>query len=150
MKWLKQLSTQTKTFSFVTILLLSFLVIITYNFNRFKTQRLLQIQTDSYTSIQLLYQHMLHDYKSFYRYILLEQSYSNDIKEALLARDRERLYNLSSALWKRLKDRDKSSNLIHYHLPNGQSFLRVHQPFKHDDNISAFRVMPPFFIRESI
>jgi len=144
MEWFRKLSTQSKTFIFVTTLLLASLIIIVYNFERYKTQRLKQTQVEFYQNIQVFYNHLLHDHESFYRYILQEVIYSPQIKDAFLRRDRERLLNLSNALWSRLKNKDKDSNLIHYHLPNGQSFLRIHEPLEHDDNISLLREMPRY------
>lgn len=142
MRWHKNISTQNKTFAFITVLLIAFLFIIIYHFKLHKEERLEEIQANSYKVLKVFYDHLVQDYQSFYNYVLLEQRYSNTVKEAFYKRDRDKLFRLSNILWNRIKKEDISSNLIHYHLPDGTSFLRMHEPLKHDDNISALRTMP--------
>jgi signal transduction histidine kinase len=144
MHWSKKLSTQTKTFLFVTIVLLIFSSTIIYNFHYYEQKILHAIESTSHKHIHILYHHLLEDYRSFYRHVLREIAHSQSIKETFVSLDREQLFNLSMRLWNRLKKEDIRSNLIHYHLPNGNSFLRVHQPYRYDDNISALRQMPRY------
>lgn len=135
----KPLSIQTKTFIFVTVVILSFSTILIKNFDNFVQQRYHYMQMKSYNHIEIFYNHLLYDYRLFYDRILRDIQESDVFMEALAANNRQRLYELTLPLWERLKQDEARSNVIHYHLPNGNSFLRMHQPDKYDDNISALR-----------
>jgi len=147
MKWMKTLSTQTKTFLFVTIILVLFSTILIRNFHHFVDVRFHYMQTKFYHQIEIFYGHLIQDYQFFYRHILRDITESQAIQEALYEHNRSKLYQLSQPIWEHLKEEDIRSNLIHYHLPNGRSFLRVHRPYKYDDNISAIRATPRYVHR---
>ena len=53
-----------------------------------------------------------------------------EIPEALVEQDRERLYQLTLPLYEALKRENEYLHVMHYHLPDGRSFLRMHNPKK--------------------
>ena len=53
------------------------------------------------------------------------------VKEAFAERDREKLLNLVSGPYKKLKDVGVTQ--FHFHLPDSRSFLRVHKPKEYGD-----------------
>lgn len=64
------------------------------------------------------------------------------IKTAFLNRDRKLLKELSSKYysWLEATDSDRQVNM-HYYLPKGTSFLRMHQPDKYEDSLRGIRPM---------
>jgi PAS domain S-box-containing protein len=66
---------------------------------------------------------------------------SPQIKKALLAKDRDTLYKVSKEKFKNLKDNLNNLTIMHYHLPNHTSFLRVHKNKSYGDNLKDKRPM---------
>jgi len=138
------IKTQTKTFLFVTVVFVLFSSLGFYSFHLYEHKRLQSIQVKSYQHLEIFYKHLLKDYKFFYRHMLQEISTSDAMKASIANKNREKLFQLNIPFWSRLKQEDLRSNVIHYHLPNGNSFLRMHKPSKYDDNISLLRAMPRY------
>ena len=63
------------------------------------------------------------------------------VVEAFAARDRELLLRRTRPLFQRLQQENRYFTNIHFHLPDGTSFLRVHDPDLHGDNIAEKRPM---------
>jgi len=135
----KRLSTQTKTFIFVTVVVFSFTAILIRSFDVFLEHQHRFMHTRSYQHINIFYNYVLNEYQlSTER--MVRRLQSPDILEAFATHNRHRLYELTFPIWDSFKQDEHHSNVIHYHLPNGNSFLRMHEPDKYDDNISALRV----------
>ncbi len=62
-----------------------------------------------------------------------------EIPKALKKHDRDRLYNLTLPLYKALKRENKYLQVMHYHLPDGHSFLRMHKRKKFGDDLRKIR-----------
>ena len=92
-----------------------------------------QIQT--FVSLE---QKRVHDFYSFRAKYLLN---NKNIIEAMKNRDREKLYKLVVNNYKILKNENRFFSLMHFHLPNGNSFLRMHSPAKYGDNLLDLRPM---------
>ena|GEM_PF-435365 len=67
---------------------------------------------------------------------LIQQS---SIIDAFKSRDREKLQELVDPLFKEWKVSDSSLQIIHFHLPDNHSFLRMHKPEKFGDDLSQVR-----------
>jgi len=61
------------------------------------------------------------------------------VKEAISSNNREELYKILLPRYNNLMYLDKYINLIHFHLSNGKSFLRMHKKDKFGDDISKLR-----------
>ncbi len=59
------------------------------------------------------------------------------IQKAFAERDRERLTQLTSPIWDQVSKQGMQQ--FHFHLPPATSFLRLHKPDKHGDDLSSFR-----------
>lgn len=66
---------------------------------------------------------------------------STDVKEAFYNKDRNKLVELLQDRWNVLKDENKYLDVLHFHLPDGTSFVRMHKLNKFGDNISEKRAM---------
>ncbi|MGC9387177.1 MAG: diguanylate cyclase [Hydrogenovibrio sp.] len=62
-----------------------------------------------------------------------------DIKQALAQQNRPHLQALTERLLHKAKQNDPYLQAIHYHLPDGRSFLRLHRPGVFSDTIAAKR-----------
>ncbi|WP_233186240.1 methyl-accepting chemotaxis protein [Thermotoga sp. KOL6] len=62
---------------------------------------------------------------------------NREIVEAFAQGDRNKLYTLTKDIFKELKDHGIAQ--FQFHTPNNRSFLRVHNPEKYGDDLSAFR-----------
>lgn len=54
-------------------------------------------------------------------------------------RDRDKLYELTLPLYKALKRENKHLHVMHFHLPDGRTFLRMHNRQKFGDDLSKIR-----------
>ena len=80
-------------------------------------------------------------YREFYSFRLHEIIETKGIKEAIIERDREKLFNLMDKRWKILQRENKFLQIMHFHLANGESFLRMHKKDKFGDRIALKRDM---------
>ncbi len=62
-----------------------------------------------------------------------------EIAAAFIKKDRDTLHRLTSPLFKALKSENKHLHVMHYHRPDGRSFLRMHKPEKFDDDLRQIR-----------
>ena len=62
-----------------------------------------------------------------------------DIIAAFAGRDREKLLALSQPYYESLRKENEAFFVFHFALPDNISFLRVHKPDLHDDDLSAIR-----------
>ena len=66
---------------------------------------------------------------------------SPDIIAAFAARDRELLYQRTLPKYNALVVENQFFQVMHFHLPNGASFLRMHNPSFFDDDLTEIRPM---------
>ncbi|MDH5297449.1 MAG: PAS domain S-box protein [Desulfobulbaceae bacterium] len=65
---------------------------------------------------------------------------NNDkIVQAFADHDRERLLQLTRPFYEKLKQENPFFEVMHFHLPDGRSFLRVHQPQLFGDDLRPIR-----------
>jgi diguanylate cyclase (GGDEF)-like protein len=80
-------------------------------------------------------------FKEFYKNRIFANINSKGVKEAISKKDRNTLYELSKGRWEVLKKENKYLRVMHFHSPDGTSFLRMHEPAKNGDIIANFRPM---------
>ncbi|MEN8303416.1 MAG: diguanylate cyclase [Campylobacterota bacterium] len=117
---------------FVLFVLISYSVI--YGINGRTVEKLLADET----------QHLFLEYKTIYHnnQKIADLIFSTEVNtprviELFKNREREKLYEHLSINYK--KFRAFSVRQFHFHLPNNDSFLRVHRPLKFGDNLSEVR-----------
>jgi PAS domain S-box-containing protein len=91
-----------------------------------------------------------HFYHHFLERIQLKESqalslatliaYDRDIQEKLAMRDREGLRDLLAQTYSQLEEKHNIQQL-HFHIPPGFSFFRVHEPKQHGDDLRPMRKM---------
>ena len=62
-----------------------------------------------------------------------------DIVEAFALRDRQLLYKLALPKYESLRHESKYFHVMHFHLPNSTTFLRMHWPDFFADNLKGVR-----------
>jgi|GEM_PF-1654872 len=63
----------------------------------------------------------------------------SEIIAAFASRDREKLYNLCRPYYETLRQENDAFYIFHFYLPDNRSFLRLHLPDTHGDDLSHIR-----------
>jgi len=63
----------------------------------------------------------------------------HDVIEAFAKRDREALYQATLPFYKAIRGENPYFTLMHFHLPDNSSFLRMHLPELHGDELAEIR-----------
>ncbi|MBI5559569.1 MAG: PAS domain S-box protein [Deltaproteobacteria bacterium] len=90
------------------------------------------------------FQHIFTSTQNFY-FSIYNNWLSNFIEsnpeniKAFAGRDREKLYTLTRPMYDSLKKSYPHIHVMHFHLPDGDSFLRMHQPDWHGDDLRQIR-----------
>ena len=108
---------------------------IIYKINSRTVDILLTTKTDS---MFLEYQTIYHNNQKIADLIFETEIGKSDIIELFKYREREKLYQYLLVNYK--KFRAFSVRQLHFHLPNNDSFLRMHRPSKFGDNLSKTRL----------
>ena len=77
-------------------------------------------------------------------------SNSTFVKQMITKRDRTSLYNYTKIYFDSIKSTYPNINIMHYHLSDHTSFLRMHKKEKHSDNLKDIRPMITQAINEKI
>jgi diguanylate cyclase (GGDEF)-like protein/PAS domain S-box-containing protein len=135
------LSTKNKTMLFVAVVLILFSITL-YSVIYYNQKEELKLQERQYyKKMTASYIKVLERHKEFYENRIKANIRSTGVKEAFYKRDRAKLYELSLGRWNTLSRENKYLNVMHFHLPNGESFLRMHEPDKFGDKIADERPM---------
>lgn len=105
----------------------------------FETKNLEKIENLQYQKIQDSYRknlikHLQENYTTQVQIFVDEE-----MKTALERRDRKTLHTLSSRLFAKAQRKDPYLEILHFHLPDGTSFLRLHQSDTFGDPIAKSR-----------
>jgi diguanylate cyclase (GGDEF)-like protein/PAS domain S-box-containing protein len=138
---LKKLSVKNKTMFFVTVLLVIFAVVLFMTIYINQKNKLMMIQEEHYLSLKKSYEKIVNKHRSFYENRIMANINSKGVKEVFSAKNREKLYDISKGRWDTLSKENKYLKVMHFHNPDGTSFLRMHKPEKFGDNIAHFRPM---------
>ena len=138
---MKNISAKNKTLLFVIITLLVFSLVLIGTIYINQKNKLYNLEQQYYNTIKNSYEKVLEKHKSFYEFRLKANIDSKGVKEAFYKRDREELLSLVEGRWNVLKNENDYLKLMHFHLPNGESFLRIHKQDEFGDNIAKKRAM---------
>lgn len=117
---------------YIGLLVLTFTVLTTFKNNNIKTY--LKNESDIY---YLNYKVIYNDYKNIANLIFNTHIQDEKILELFANRKREELKNYLEDIYKKL--RVFNLRQLHFHLPNNDSFLRMHRPNKFGDNLTKDR-----------
>jgi len=87
--------------------------------------------------IEYVIDHSVHEYNYRLHHLLKHENLAELIKN----RDREALYKLLEGRWKLMVTEEPNLNIMHFHLADGSSFLRMHAPDKFGDDLVSVRPM---------
>jgi diguanylate cyclase (GGDEF)-like protein/PAS domain S-box-containing protein len=138
---LKNISAKNRVLLFVSAILVLFSLFIFLVFYFNQKSRVLALEESYYSGTKELYEKILQRHKSFYEHRIAANIDSKGVKEAFATKNRELLYELTKGRWEALKKENKYLRVMHFHLANGESFLRMHKPDKYGDNIGSLRPM---------
>jgi diguanylate cyclase (GGDEF)-like protein/PAS domain S-box-containing protein len=136
-----KLNAKNKTLLFVGVVFITFALLLVAAIYMNQKNRLEKEQERYYATVQDAYQKVLLRHKEFYYYRTLANVNSEGVIETFASRDRDKLYAITKGRWETLKKENPYLTLMHFHLPDGRSFLRMHQPQNHGDMIAASRPM---------
>lgn len=126
---------------FVAIVLFLFSITL-YALIYYDQSREMQVQEEQYyNKMTASYNKVLERHKEFYENRIKANIRSTGVKEALANKERQKLYELSLGRWNTLSRENRYLRVMHFHLPDGSSFLRMHEPDQFGDNIAKARPM---------
>jgi len=94
---------------------------------------------NSSQNIKRIYDSIRKDIEYFYTYRAYANLRSEGIKEAMVTRDTQKLYDLTSPRYKTLREENPHLFIMQFHAPDGQSILRMHRKEMFGDNIAMRR-----------
>ncbi len=101
-------------------------------------QQIKTAETDLQSSIATMETFSFSPYRNRIKNLLMT---SPEIIEAFAARDRQLLLTLAMPKYQALQRENKFFKIMHFHLPDGKTFLRVHKPDFYDDDLRRIRPM---------
>jgi len=135
------LNIKNKTMLFVSLVLVLFAAVFSFFIYLQQQERVKSLQTSYHRHFLESYDKIIMKHKEFYENRVRANISSVGVKEALEAQDREKLYALSKGRWDTLRKENRFLDVMHFHLYDGTSFLRMHKEEKHGDMIASFRPM---------
>lgn len=80
-----------------------------------------------------------HRIVALYKSRLKKNLKSYGVLDAIMANDREKLFNLIKPRYDELINENENFEVMHFHDKNNHSFLRMHKPNKYGDDLTAIR-----------
>jgi len=137
----QKLNTKNKILTFVTIALIIFISALISSIYFDEKDKLLLNEKKYFQTATSSYSNILKDHDNYYKYRLKNLINTDDVIDAIRTKDRIKLHSLLLKDWNILKDENKDLKILHFHLPNGRTLLRMHRPDKFGDNIAKDRAM---------
>lgn len=125
----------------VTVLILVVSTILTAFFLYHEKQAAAEKAFISSQHIKSVYDSIRQDLEDFYIHRAYANLRSYGIKEAMLRRDQEKLYELTFPRYKTLREENPHLIIMQFHAPDGRSLLRMHRKEVYGDDIAARRPM---------
>ena len=128
------------TLSIVSAIFIVFVLVVlsvTNSQEEYRQKQLKEYTTQVDSSIEHIINHFVKDYK----YRVLRITETTNMSEMVKKRDREGLYKLLKAKFTLMQEETNNFQVMHIHLSDGTSLLRVHQPDKYGDKIADRRAM---------
>lgn len=135
------LTAKNKTFLLVSILFTIFALILVGAIYINQKNKLENAQNSFHKNMHQSYKKILAKHKEFYYNRTIANINSNGVRETFTAHDKEKLYDLTKGRWKTLQKENPYLKIMHFHLPDGTSFLRMHEPDHYGDRIAEIRPM---------
>ncbi|MGM0623768.1 MAG: cache domain-containing protein, partial [Campylobacterota bacterium] len=108
-------------------------------FYRFEQDRLEQTKQQYYLEIQNAFQKSVQKHLKQHYKETLKGFISEAILRAVANGEREKLLTLTELPYQKLKESDKYFHILHYHLAEGNTLLRLHHKEFYGDDIAASR-----------
>ena len=138
-KIMSNISTKNKILTFVSISLIIFVMILVVTISIGEKEDLERnkklISKDMITS----YGSILKNNETFYKTRLEALMLNPKIFDAFVKKDRKELYKLVNKRWEILKKENQYLKIMHFHLSDGTTLLRMHNPNKYGENIAKKR-----------
>ncbi len=126
----------------VMLIILGLSGIFLYQKNTLYQENLNQSMQQNIDETRLLVDHNLTFSKTLFRAQLQHlTSHHHEILDAFSHRDREKLYTDTIPVFEALKELFPELSNMHFHLPDGHSFLRVHRRNEYGDDLTFKRPM---------
>ena len=138
---LSSLSVKNKTMLFVSSVLLLFAAVVSLFIYVQQEKRVANLQDAYHQHFLQSYDKIILKHKEFYENRVRANIASGGIKDALEKKDRKMLFELSKGRWETLRKENKFLEVMHFHLYDGTSFLRMHEERKFGDTIANYRPM---------
>lgn len=135
------LSAKNKTFILVSILFAIFALILVGTIYINQKDKLENTQNSFHENMHESYKKILAKHKEFYYNRTIANINSSGVRETFAAHNRVKLYDLTLGRWKTLQKENPYLKIMHFHLSDGTSFLRMHQPDHYGDRIADVRPM---------
>lgn len=133
-------SEKNKAIVVVVLVVLSLAVLFTYEgimlHNRTIDQVVLEKEESIYSTLKDIILYSFTPYKERLGILL---NTHKEIPKALIDQDRDTLYRLALPLYEELKRENSHLQVMHFHQPDGRSFLRMHKPEKFGDDLREIR-----------
>lgn len=124
---------------FVTFLILLVSSILTVSFLYHEDKIATEKALTSSQNIKSIYDSIRKDLEDFYIHRAYANFRSYGIKEAMLARDTDKLYALTMPRYKTLREENSNLMIMQFHAPDGHSILRMHRKEVYGDDIASRR-----------
>ena len=141
---MNNLSTKNKILTFVSISLIVFIMILISTIYLGEKENLQREKNAVSNEMTSSYNSILQNNEIFYKARLDEIMINPEIFDAFVKKDRKKLYKLIEKRWNILKKENPYLKIMHFHLADGTTFLRVHSPNKYGDEIAKRRPMVAF------
>ncbi|WP_310440656.1 diguanylate cyclase [Sulfuricurvum sp.] len=125
----------------ITVLIFVVSTILTSYFIYHEEQIAAEKAFHSSQNIKRVYDSIRKDLESFYIYRAYANLRSAGVKEAMDARDQEKLYELTLPRYTTLREENPHLIVMQFHAPDGRSILRMHRKEVFGDDIAARRPM---------
>lgn len=135
------LTAKNKTFLLVSILFTIFVVILVSTIYIDQKNKLENAQNSFHKNMHESYKKILAKHKEFYYNRTIANINSSGVRETFAAHDRNKLYDLTKGRWKTLQKENPYLKIMHFYLPDGISFLQMHDPAHYGDRIADIRPM---------
>lgn len=123
----------------ITLLILAVSTILTMYFLYHQEKIAQEKALVSSQNIKNLYDSIRKDLEKFYIYRAYANLRSPGVKEAMSARDSEKLYDLSFSRYSTLREENPHLIVMQFHAPDGKSILRMHRKETFGDDIASRR-----------
>ncbi len=137
----ENMSTKNKTLFFVSIVLVIFASLLFGFIYIEQEKKLHELEQTHLKNFEASYYKVLKKNQEFYQNRVRANISSVGVKDAFAEHEREKLYKLTQGRWNTLSNENRFLKVMHFSLPNGESFLRMHDPKKFGDNIAHTRPM---------